>query len=503
MSKNWAITVGINQYRFLSDLNYAVQDADAVCQLFQDLAFERIYSFTDHSQPIALDYGNALDSAPTYTTLSRFLDIRFKEPFLGDGDNLWFFFAGHGIRENGHDYLIPSDGYRDNLEGSSIPIRYISDRLRLSGADNIILLIDACRSSEGSRGSMGVGLEEQQGVITLFACSPSEYSYEIKELQQGAFTHVLLQSLRLKGEQNCATVERLYEQLRRCVPRLTQQHRLATQTPYGIVEPISKKHLILLPKMATQADMVTLKNLALRAEVNHDIAAAKQLWIRVLAASTHGADPDAVEGLCRISAGSTISEADYAVEKKVIDLEEQLDDATFASRSSETDADSTEKLAVVDFFPPKPLSVDLLVSNRGTDYTRLKNLLEQQQWQAANQETESVMLQISRRQREKWLNSKAINRFPQADLQTIDRLWCHYSCDRFGFTIQQQIFVETYGKEPEFVARVAWQKAALYGGMLDFSSSKSLQFTISAPVGHLPFVFCGEHIWIFDRLKSA
>lgn len=86
----------------------------------------------------------------------------------------------------------------------------MTDRLRRSGADNVVMLIDACRSGSGRRDSSGFGQEKQQGVITLFACSPWESSYEIDELQQGAFTHALLQGLQVKGEGKCATVERLY-----------------------------------------------------------------------------------------------------------------------------------------------------------------------------------------------------------------------------------------------------------------------------------------------------
>ncbi|MEM6520666.1 MAG: caspase family protein [Cyanobacteria bacterium P01_D01_bin.71] len=303
MGRNYAITIGINGYRNLQRLNYAKQDAEAVRQLFlQDLGFEGAYLFTDDSPDIPQDYGPDLESRPTYTTLRRFFRTRFddiKKPWLRDGDNLWFFFAGHGVRANNRDYLMPMDGDRGDLSNSAIPIHYISERLRRSGADNVILLIDACRSFEGQRDGYGIGTEKQQGVITLFSCSPEESSYEIEELRQGAFTHVLLESLRHQGEGNCATVERLYQQLRYTVPQITRQYKRIAQTPYGVIEPPTKNHLILLPQNATLADIVTLKNDALRAEVQKDFKQAKQYWVRVLAASP--ADPEAIEGIERLS----------------------------------------------------------------------------------------------------------------------------------------------------------------------------------------------------------
>ncbi len=276
MTKNRAITIGINGYRYLQKLNYAMQDATAMRQLLgAELNFQEGYHFTDVSGPIKQDHGSPLDSTPTYTALRRFFNKRFEEPFLGDGDNLWFFFAGHGIRHNQCDYLMPIDGDRSDLENTAIPMYWISDRLRRSGADNIILLIDACRSFEGSRSGIGIGQEKQQGVITLFSCSPEESSYEIQELKQGAFTHALIESLRIQGEGNCATVERLYQRLLHDVPQITNYYKHVPQTPYSVIEPTSKNHLILLPKQATLADVRALKNDALKAELQEDLKAAK------------------------------------------------------------------------------------------------------------------------------------------------------------------------------------------------------------------------------------
>jgi len=85
---------------------------------------------------------------------------------------------------------MPSDVNPRNIEKTAIPINYITERLRRCGADNVILLLDACRS-DGDRNGEGIGTETQQGIVTLFSCSPSEQSYEIDELQHEAFTHTL------------------------------------------------------------------------------------------------------------------------------------------------------------------------------------------------------------------------------------------------------------------------------------------------------------------------
>lgn len=302
MGRNWAITIGINGYRNLQRLHYAKRDAEAMRSFFQqELSIQTVYHFSDDSPAIPQDYGPDLDSSPTYATLRRFFRVRFEQPFLRPGDNLWFFFAGHGKRYEDRDYLMPidADPGDESDQGTWIPLNYITDRLRRSGADNVVMLIDACRSGSGRRDSSGFGQEKQQGVITLFACSPWESSYEIDELQQGAFTHALLQGLQIEGEGNCATVERLYQRLRQTVPLVTQQYKQVHQTPYGVVEPPTKYHLILLPRKANLADIDALKLDAQRAELNKNVQLAKQLWIRVLAASP--ADLDAIEGIERLA----------------------------------------------------------------------------------------------------------------------------------------------------------------------------------------------------------
>jgi formylglycine-generating enzyme required for sulfatase activity len=312
MGKNWAIAIGINNYDNLQPLHYARRDAEALRDFcLQDVGFEKVYYFSDDSPPIGTDSGPALRSQPTFGTLSRFLRVRFEQPFLHPGDNFWFFFAGHGKRHRDRDYLMPLDVDPGNIEGTAIPINYVTERLRRCGADNVIMLLDACRT-EGDRDGEGIGIETQQGVVTLFACSPSERSYEIDELKQGAFTYALLQGLRIQGEGNCATVERLYQHLRYQVPELNRRYQKPKQTPYTVAEPATKLHLILLPKQATLADVTILKNDALEAEAEQDWELAEHLWTRVLIVSQ--GDQQAIKAIKRVAikAAATLSRAAQA-----------------------------------------------------------------------------------------------------------------------------------------------------------------------------------------------
>ncbi len=299
MSQNWAICVGIDGYDNLPPLHFARRDAEAVRDFFEkEVAFEKVYFFAEDAPPIPTDFGDPMRSSPTGGALRRFLRVRFEQKFLKPSDNLWFFFAGHGRRERDRDYLMPSDADPGNVEETAIPVSLVTERLRRCGAENVILLLDACRN-EGARDGEGVGAEVQRGMVAISSCSPSERSYEIDELQHGAFTHGLLEGLRLEGENNCATVERLDQHLRFRVPELCRHYKKPRQTPYTRAEPIEKLHLILLPKHARLSDLDPLRLDALEAESTGDLETAEQLWWRVISVSP--VDPQAHEAIKRIA----------------------------------------------------------------------------------------------------------------------------------------------------------------------------------------------------------
>ena len=299
MAKNWAICIGINQYNSLPNLKYTGRDAKQMQDfLLKKLKFDKVYLFTDDS-PLITDGGKPFTSQPTYGTLKRFLRIRFNQPFLDAGDNLWFFFSGHGLRHRDRDYLMPSDGdpHPEGVEDTAISLHYVTERLRRCGGDNVVLFLDACRNEQASKG-LGMGEDKQKGVITVASCSPAEKSYEIDEIHQGSFTYALLEALQIQGEGNCATVERLNQRWQYRVNQINQHYGKPRQTPYVIAEPASKYHLILLPQQATLQDITNLKLDAQNAELEGDLNLAEQLWTRILAVSP--ADTQALKALKRI-----------------------------------------------------------------------------------------------------------------------------------------------------------------------------------------------------------
>ena len=225
MGKNWAIAIGINNYDNLQPLKYAQRDAEEMQHWFEEAGFDQVFLFTENSPKIPAN--PPIATQPTHARFLRFLNVQFENTLLQPEDNLWFFFAGHGTRFKDQDYLMFLDSDPQAVDRTAISVDYVVQRLRRCGADNVVLLIDACRD-EGSRGGLGIG-EKHKGVITFYSCAANQKSWEIDELQHGAFTHTLLEGLRLQGEFNCATVERLDQYLRYNVPKINsnyQSHRI-------------------------------------------------------------------------------------------------------------------------------------------------------------------------------------------------------------------------------------------------------------------------------------
>jgi hypothetical protein len=113
-----------------------------------------------------------------------------------------------------------------------------------------------------------------------------------------------------------------------------------------------------------------------------------------------------------------------------------------------------------------------LVSEKGVDYKRLRDLLKAGQWKAADKETADRMCEVMGRQEEGWLRLEDIQNFPCADLHTIDQLWVKHSQGKFGFSVQKEIYVQcgakldsTYPGEEiwrKFCDLVGWRVNGLY-----------------------------------------
>jgi formylglycine-generating enzyme required for sulfatase activity len=176
-------------------------------------------------------------------------------------------------------------------------LAFVTEHLRQSGAGNIMMFVDACRSV--AKSGLGIELQSEQGIISIASCRPEQKSYEIEALGHGSFTYALLESLQIQGENNCATVERLCKRLKDRVATLNREHKKPVQTSYTRIEPETKNHLIFLPEriQPTRQDISTLRENALKAEfILNNLKLAEVLWTRLV---IYDLD-EALESLLRI-----------------------------------------------------------------------------------------------------------------------------------------------------------------------------------------------------------
>jgi hypothetical protein len=117
-------------------------------------------------------------------------------------------------------------------------------------------------------------------------------------------------------------------------------------------------------------------------------------------------------------------------------------------------------------------------SNPQADYTQLRNLLNSGKWKEANALTSTLVLRLAGQEQRGYLVANDTKNLPCQDLRTIDQLWVKSSNNRFGFSVQAQIWQKIGGKEYKdslrFEELVGWNKGQL------------IPNPKTAPEGHLP-----------------
>ena len=142
-------------------------------------------------------------------------------------------------------------------------------------------------------------------------------------------------------------------------------------------------------------------------------------------------------------------------------------------------------------------------------FQKLEDYLKNQQWYEADQETWKLMLKVTNREEEGYLELDNIRNFPCEDLLTLDRLWVEYSKKHgfeFGFSVQKQIYVDCGGKlDFSFPSDETWEK------FCDRTAWKSEGKWVDYPdqffnnnfmnVGHLPWGSSG--FGFFSRIATC
>ena len=99
----------------------------------------------------------------------------------------------------------------------------------------------------------------------------------------------------------------------------------------------------------------------------------------------------------------------------------------------------------------KRRGLEFLEQQRQTSlFIQLETYLKNDQWREADEETTRLMLLITKREDEGWLDVESIEKFPCEDLRTIDKLWVDYSKGKFCFSVQKKVWMDCGGIPGEF-----------------------------------------------------
>ncbi len=136
------------------------------------------------------------------------------------------------------------------------------------------------------------------------------------------------------------------------------------------------------------------------------------------------------------------------------------------------------------------LDQDDLSSEKGIDYTHLRDLLKAGKWRDADNETYEVMIRaVGKKSGDHFTKDELLN-FPSTDLRTIDGLWVKYSRGKFGFSVQKKIYVECGASlDGEYPGEKIWYKFCNLVGWKDgkWLNYSDLQANPSlSPTGEFP-----------------
>ena len=199
-SRNWAVVIGIDAYAKWPRLQYAAADAMSVkAALVDKLGFspDRI---------VTLVNGDA-----TRKNILDTLNTRLSKQAIGDADQIFVFFAGHGATRqlaSGRSlgYIIPVDADPDQTATEAIAMTEIQNVAEGLGARHVFFVMDACYSGLGlARGGSDRFLQDNArriGRQMLTAGGADQMVADGGPGGHSVFTWTLLQALDGKADTN-------------------------------------------------------------------------------------------------------------------------------------------------------------------------------------------------------------------------------------------------------------------------------------------------------------
>jgi hypothetical protein len=236
--KVYAVVIGINKYKNLPTLKYAVNDA------------REFYRYLTEVNQVPKDHvWLLLDEEATLDKLRSTLGTLLRRR-AGRDDTVIIFLAGHGATETDpsspdgdglEKYILPLNADPMDLYSSAMPMSEVARIFQRISSERLVFIADTCYSgASGGRTILAGGtratvsgaflerLSQGKGRLILTASDANEVSVEKDELKHGVFTYYLLEGLRGKADvdgDGVITVDEVYRYVSTKVPQATGQNQ--------------------------------------------------------------------------------------------------------------------------------------------------------------------------------------------------------------------------------------------------------------------------------------
>ena len=208
--KRYALVIGNSKYKHVSPLVNSENDAN-------DMAAELKRSNFEVIKLINGDYYQMRDA---FKSFNEKLANGPKDQTVG-----LFYYAGHGIQNEGENYLVPVEAniqFEDDIPRTCMPVqRIVMANMERSNSRMNILILDACRNNPFPSGfrSTDAGLAEikrAKGSFIAYATAPG-YVASDGDGRNGLYTQELLTAMKKPG----LTIEQVFKEVRKNVLKLS------------------------------------------------------------------------------------------------------------------------------------------------------------------------------------------------------------------------------------------------------------------------------------------
>lgn len=207
-----ALVIGNDKYRHVPPLNNAREDAAGIASALGKIG----YSVVLHQD---------VDERKFKQVLREF------RAALEGGEEVLFYFAGHGVQLGSANYLLPIDvkgDHEDQVRDEAIELQRILDDMKSKSAKFSLAIVDACRDNpfKGSGRSIGgrglAPTTAATGQMIMFSAGAGQQALDKLGPQDkernGVFTRVLLREIMKPG----VPVDRVLRNVRNEVVRLSK-----------------------------------------------------------------------------------------------------------------------------------------------------------------------------------------------------------------------------------------------------------------------------------------